>query len=50
MAEISVIADFPFNPTVSIADEITMIQQGTWAPSTADFAGVVTSTYLHKLE
>jgi hypothetical protein len=44
MAEISVIAKFPFNPTVSITDEITMIQQKTWAPGTDDFAGVVTRT------
>src|SRR5262252_5477871 len=41
MAEISVVADFSFSPTVSVADEIKMIQQGTWAPGTADFSGVV---------
>jgi hypothetical protein len=44
MAEISVVTDFSFSPRVSVADEIKMIQQGTWAPSTADFAGVVTRT------
>jgi hypothetical protein len=44
MAEISVVADFPSQPAVSVADEIKMIQQGTWAPSTADFSGVVTRT------
>src|SRR5215470_18113223 len=44
MPEICVVADFPFDPKVSVADEIKMIQKGTWAPSTADFSGVVTRT------
>ena len=44
MAEISIIAEYPFTPKVSEADEIKMIQQGTWAPGTSDFAGVVSRT------
>jgi hypothetical protein len=40
-AEISIIGDFPFQPTIPIADEVKMLQQGSWAPSSADFAGVV---------
>lgn len=40
-AEISIIGDFDLNPPIKIPAEIAMIQQGTWAPGSADFTGVV---------
>ncbi|MGD1080184.1 MAG: hypothetical protein ABR881_17810 [Candidatus Sulfotelmatobacter sp.] len=44
MAEINIIGDFSFNPAIQIADEVKMLQQNSWAPTSVDFRGVVTKS------
>jgi hypothetical protein len=43
-AEISITGDFSFAPVITIVQEVQMVQNQTWAPSTVDFAGVVART------